>query len=209
MGRRAPEPTSVEPPGVDPALIAEVKAHIADFTARNHAAGIRDWTAILNRLEGRDGGMSDGDIAAWLARAQQFGWEDGVVTLPKVQAALAALAAATQPADPPQPLTPPADPPPTDPPPTPAVDPAPPPGGVSAQLLADVADRAGETHLGADHIERWLRVLHTLEGVANDATIMLPAEARALVPLDPGRWSPVAEAIERLEARAFADALGN
>ena len=265
----APEPTSVapqsEPPGVAPALIAEVKAHVADFTARNHAAGIRDWTAILNRLEGRDGGMGDGDIAAWLARSQQHGWEDGIVTLPKVQAALAALAAVTQLTDP-------------------AVDPAlvadvramaaqthhgaahvnrwrrvlmafgegswpgltpmtaaeaeenarrhssplwpriaeiltarestsavesAPPGGVSAQLLADVADRAGETHLGAEHVERWLRALHTLEGVANDATIMLPAEARALVPLDPGRWGPVAEAIERLEARAFADALGN
>ena len=274
----APEPPPVaqrsEPPGVDPALIAEVKAHVADFTARNHAAGIRDWTAILNRLEGRDGGMGDGDIAAWLARSQQHGWEDGAQTLPKVQTALAALAAQADP-----PLT---DPQPTDPPPTPAVDPAlvadvramaaqthhgaahvnrwrrvlmafgegswpgltpmtaaeaeenarrhssplwpriaeilaarestsavaaAPPGGVSAQLLADVADRAGETHLGAEHVERWLRVLHTLEGVANDATVMLPAEARALVPLDPGRWGPVAEAIERLEARTFADAL--
>ena len=91
---------------------------------------------------------------------------------------------------------------------TPAVESAP-PGGVSAQLLAEVADWTGETHLDADHIERWLRVLHTLEGVANDATIVLPAEARALVPLDPDRWGPVAEAIERLEARAFADALGN
>ena len=267
-----PQPTDSPPTSaVDPALIAEVKAHVADFTARNHAMGIRDWTAILNRLEGRAGGMGDGDIAAWLARSRQYGWQDGIDTLPKVQAALAALAAADS-------ATPPATPP------TPAVDPAlvadvramaaqthhgvahvnrwrrvlmafgegswpgltpmtaadaeenarrhssplwpriaellaarestaavesAPPGGVSAQLLADVADRAGETHLGAEHVERWLRVLHTLEGVANDATIVLPAEARALVPLDPGRWGPVAEAIERLEARTFADALGN
>ena len=264
-----PQPTDPPPTSaVDPALIAEVKAHVADFTARNHAMGIRDWTAILNRLEGRAGGMGDGDIAAWLARSRQYGWQDGIDTLPKVQAALAALAAADS----------------APPPATPAVDPAlvadvramaaqthhgaahvnrwrrvlmafgegswpgltpmtaadaeenarrhssplwpriaellaarestsavesAPPGGVSAQLLADVADRAGETHLGAEHVERWLRVLHTLEGAANDATIMLPAEARALIPLDPGRWGPVAEAIERLEARTFADALGN
>ena len=258
----APEPPPVaqrsEPPGVDPTLIAEVKAHVADFAARNHAAGIRDWTAILNRLEGRDGGMGDGDIAAWLARSQQHGWEDGAQTLPKVQTALAALAAQ---ADPPlvadvramaaqthhgaahvnrwrrvlmafgegswpgltpmtaaeaeenarrhsSPLWPRIAEILTARESTSAVESAP-PGGVSAQLLADVADRAGETHLGAEHVERWLRALHTLEGVANDATIMLPAEARALVPLDPGRWGPVAEAIERLEARAFADALGN
>ena len=157
----APEPPPVaqqsEPPGVDPALIAEVKAHIADFTARNHAMGIRDWTAILNRLEGRDGGMSDGDIAAWLDNANRHGWQDGIDTLPKVQAA--ALAAATQPADPtpvdppadppatpPPPPVPPADPPPTDPqptdpPPTSAVDPA-----LIAEVKAHVADFTARNH---------------------------------------------------------------
>ncbi len=51
---------------VDPALIAEVQAHIDAFTARNHPAGIRDWNLILDRLEGRTG-MSDAKIAAWLA----------------------------------------------------------------------------------------------------------------------------------------------
>ncbi len=77
---------------VDPALIAEVNAHIADFTARNHPAGIRDWNLILDRLEGRTG-MSDARIASWLALSQQHNWSDGVVTLPKVQAALAEMAA--------------------------------------------------------------------------------------------------------------------
>ncbi len=77
---------------VDPALIAEVNAHIADFTARNHAAGIRDWNLILDRLEGRTG-MNDARIASWLALSQQHNWSDGVVTLPKVQAALAEMAA--------------------------------------------------------------------------------------------------------------------
>ena len=95
----APEPTSVTtqtgPPGVTIALVAEVKGHIAHFKARNHGAGVRDWTLILDRLEGRTG-MSDGAIAAWLARSRQYGWQDGIQTLPKVQAALAALAAVPQ-----------------------------------------------------------------------------------------------------------------
>ncbi len=40
--------------------------------------------------------MSDAAIAAWLARSRQYGWQDGIQTLPKVQAALAALAAVPQ-----------------------------------------------------------------------------------------------------------------
>ena len=88
---------------IDPALIAEVKAHIADFTARNHPAGIRNWNLILDRLEGRTG-MSDARIASWLALSRRHSWSDGVVTLPKVQAALAALT--TPPQQPVQPPTP-------------------------------------------------------------------------------------------------------
>ena len=95
----APEPTSVTtqtgPPGVPLALVAEVKGHIAHFKARNHGAGVRDWTLVLDRLEGRTG-MTDAAIAAWLARSRQYGWQDGIQTLPKVQAALAALAAVPQ-----------------------------------------------------------------------------------------------------------------
>ena len=76
-------------PGVVAAVVAEVKAHIADFAGRSHANGVRDWTLVLDRLEGR-GGMSDADIAVWLARSVKHGWQDGVTTLPKVQAVLAA-----------------------------------------------------------------------------------------------------------------------
>ncbi len=90
------EPVPATPTGVDPALIAEVKGHIAHFKARNHGAGIRDWTLILDRLEGRTG-MSDAAIAAWLARSRLHGWQDGIQTLPKVQAALAALETAPEP----------------------------------------------------------------------------------------------------------------
>ncbi len=98
----APEDTSSYT--VDPALIAEVQAHIDAFTARNHAAGIRDWNLILDRLEGRTPGMSDARIAAWLQDSTRYGWQDGIVTLPKVQAALAAMAAQqTQQTPPPTP----------------------------------------------------------------------------------------------------------
>ena len=102
----APEPTSVTtqtgPPGVPLALVAEVKGHIAHFKARNHGAGVRDWTLILDRLEGRTG-MTDAAIAAWLARSRLHGWQDGIQTLPKVQAALAALAAVPEPVTEPEP----------------------------------------------------------------------------------------------------------
>ncbi len=88
---------------VDPALIVEVQAHIDAFTARKHAAGIRDWNLILDRLEGRTG-MSDARIASWLQDSTRYGWQDGIVTLPKVQAALAAMAAQqTQQTPPPTP----------------------------------------------------------------------------------------------------------
>ena len=85
------------------ALIAEVKAHIADFTARRHAAGIRSWTAVLDRIEDGEGGMSDGEIAGWLAQGRRHGWKDACDTLPKVQEALRQMhmeqAASADPAD--------------------------------------------------------------------------------------------------------------
>ncbi len=89
-----PDADSGDGAGISPALVAEVEAHIASFRARRHQAGVRDWTAVLDRLEGRSGGMGDEDIAAWLARSRRHGWADGVGTLPKVQAALTAQAAA-------------------------------------------------------------------------------------------------------------------
>ncbi len=85
----APISDSNDAPIDEAALIAEVNAHIADFTSRNHANGVRDWNLILDRLEGR-GGMSDADIAVWHERSVRHGWQDGVTTLPKVKAFLAA-----------------------------------------------------------------------------------------------------------------------
>ncbi len=174
-----PAPTDPPPPtpAVDPALIADVRA----LAAQTHhgAAHVNRWRRVLMAFgEGSWPGLTP----MTAAEAGENARRHSSPLWPRIAELLAARESTSE------------------------AESAP-PGGVSARLLAEVADWAGETHLGADHMERWLRVLHTLEGVANDATIMLPAEARALVPLDPGRWGPVAEAIERLEARSFADAL--
>ena len=73
---------------------------------------------------------------------------------------------------------------------------------VPPELLSEVRAHAGASRRPAA-AERWLRVLHTFTGAANDATIMLSAEARTY--LDPGRpeWAPVVAAIQCLEARAM------
>ena len=82
------------------------------------------------------------------------------------------------------------------------VTPEPPAVCVSPELLSDVEGYAGETHEGAARVERWLRVLHTLKGTANDATIMLSAEAQTYADRGWQRWVPVVTAIECLEAAA-------
>ncbi|MCY4270339.1 MAG: hypothetical protein OXE80_09235 [Gammaproteobacteria bacterium] len=73
---------------------------------------------------------------------------------------------------------------------------------VSPQLQSDVEGYSQETSGGEAHVERWLRVLHTFAGTANDATIMLPAEARTYRDKGWARWIPVVAALECLEGRA-------
>ena len=73
---------------------------------------------------------------------------------------------------------------------------------VSPQLQSDVEGYSQETSGGEAHVERWLRVLHTFAGTANDSTIMLPAEARTYRDKGWARWIPVVDAIECLEERA-------
>ncbi len=82
------------------------------------------------------------------------------------------------------------------------ITPESPAGCVSPELLSDVEGYAGETHNGAAHVERWLRVLHTLKGTANDSTIMLSAEAQTYADQGWQRWVPVVTAIACLEAGA-------
>ncbi len=78
---------------------------------------------------------------------------------------------------------------------------------VSDELKADVTGWSQETvstntELQSAYVERWLRVLQTFAGTANDSTIMLPAEARTYRDKGWARWIPVVAALECLEERA-------
>ena len=69
---------------------------------------------------------------------------------------------------------------------------------VSPALRAEVGGYAAETWQGAAHVERWLRVLQTFSGTANDATVVTLAEAQAYVNQGWQRWQPVLQAIHCL-----------
>lgn len=68
-------------------LEQEVQGHIDHFAAKGHRAETQ-WGLVLMRLRGEDGGMGDGEIAAWLEKARRWRWRRGMETLPKVQEAL-------------------------------------------------------------------------------------------------------------------------
>ena len=70
---------------------------------------------------------------------------------------------------------------------------------VSDELEDKVEDYSEETFNGAAHVERWLRVLQTLKGTANDSTIMLSSEAQTYVDRGWNRWIEVRDAIQCLE----------
>ena len=64
---------------------------------------------------------------------------------------------------------------------------------VSEELLADVEGYSKETWQGQAHVERWLRVLETFSGTANDSRVMTPTEAEGYVNRGWQRWEPVLE----------------
>ncbi len=75
---------------------------------------------------------------------------------------------------------------------------------VSDELLADVEGYSEETwRESADHVERWLRVLETFSGTANDSRVMTPTEAEGYVNRGWQRWEPVLKALECLEQQAL------
>ena len=81
---------------------------------------------------------------------------------------------------------------------------------VAQELEDDVEDYSEETHNGEAHVERWLRVLQTFRGTANDATVMTAAEAQEMAnDFSPGRWNPVVAAIQCLEEQALRQAMSN
>ena len=75
---------------------------------------------------------------------------------------------------------------------------------VSPQLLADVKSYSEETwRESSTHVERWLRVLQTFSGTANDSTVMTPAEAQSYADNGWPRWPPVVAALQCLETKAL------
>ena len=92
-----------------------------------------------------------------------------------------------------------------DPTPTPDPDPIPEPVAcVSPQLRSDVEGYSEETWHGSAHVERWLRVLQTFSGTANDSVEITLAEAQEMAETySAGRWNPVVEAIKCLEQQAL------
>ena len=77
---------------------------------------------------------------------------------------------------------------------------------VSPALAADVKGYSEETWHGSAHVERWLRVLQTFSGTANDSTVMTPAEAQEMADRwSNGRWDPVVDALQCLEVEALND----
>ena len=87
-------------------LVAEVQAHIDHFTSVGNSGAATRWGTVLDRLEG-EGGISDADLATWLAEAEANGWRRGKETLPKAIAALASQQDAPEAQDTPPPDLPP------------------------------------------------------------------------------------------------------
>ena len=89
--------------------------------------------------------------------------------------------------------------------PTPDPDPEPEPVAcVSPQLRSDAKSYSEETwRESADHVERWLRVLQTFSGTANDSTVMTPTEAEEYVNRGWERWVPVLKALKCMEQQAL------
>ena len=74
---------------------------------------------------------------------------------------------------------------------------------VSPQLRSDVEGYSKETWQGSAHVERWLRVLQTFSGTANDTTVMTPTEAEGYVNRGWQRWVPVLKALKCMEQQAL------
>lgn len=69
-------------------LRAEIQGHIAHFLGLSKDGPARRWQSVLDRLDGKPGGIADAELAKWLADARRWRWRRGTETLPKVIAAL-------------------------------------------------------------------------------------------------------------------------
>ncbi len=78
---------------------------------------------------------------------------------------------------------------------------------ISPRLWSDAAGQARETWRGPAHVERWLRVMQTFSGSANDAMIVTPAEAHFHAAIGQPGWLPVADALRCMEQQALQGAI--
>ena len=177
---------------------ADLMQHVE---ARIEIAITDRWERIRNALFGQPNAITLAEVKEIYENRKANGWDTN--RLEEVIAAMECIENAMQ-----QSPVPDATPDPTpesesDSDPTP--DPEPEPVAcVSPQLRADAKSYSEETwRESADHVERWLRVLQTFSGTANDATVMTPTEAEEYVNRGWERWIPVLEALKCMEQQAL------
>ena len=163
-------------PALDPSLVAQVR--ILAGQTHHGAAHVLRWRRVLVAF-----GVEayPGVTAMTAAQAEANARRYSSPLWPRIAEAIAAIEAAGSDPAPEQAATQQA---------APAVDPA---------LVALVRSYAAETHNGAAHVERWMRVLAAF-GEDNGRAPMTAAEARTYADRGWTRWDPVVVAIAALEA---------
>ena len=186
------------------AIAACVSADLMQHVEARIEIAITDrWVRIRNALIGQPNAITLTEVKEIYENRKANGWDTN--RLEEVIAAMECIESAMQQTPVPD-ATPDATPDPVpDPDPTPTPDPEPEPVAcVSPQLRADAEAYSKETwRESADHVERWLRVLQTFSGTANDATVMTPTEAEEYVNRGWERWEPVLEALKCMEQQAL------
>ena len=190
------------------ATAACVSADLMQHVEARIAIAITDrWVRIRNALIGLPNAITLTEVKEIYENRKANGWDTN--RLEEVIAAMECIENAMQQSPVPD-ATPGAAPEPDpvpDPDPTPTSDPgtaSQPVACVSPALLADAKSYSEETwRESADHVERWLRVLQTFSGTANDGTVVTPAEAEEYVNRGWERWVPVLEALKCMEQQAL------
>ena len=204
------------------AIAACVSADLMQHVEARIAIAITDrWVRIRNALIGQPNAITLAEVKDIYENRKANGWDTN--RLEEVITAMECIENAMQQTPVPD-ATPDAVPDPgpdpdpdpvPDPDPTPTPDPDPDPDPVpvpalepvacvSPALLADAKSYSEETwRESPDHVERWLRVLQTFSGTANDGTVVTPAEAEEYVNRGWERWVPVLEALKCMEQQAL------
>ena len=160
----------------------DLLAHVED---RLKIASVDRWTRIKNALIEQPNAIALSEVKSIVANRKANGWN--LNRLDEVVTAMECLAqpepAALESDDVPQ-------------------------ACVSPELQSNVEVYSKETWHGAAHVERWLRVLQTFSGTANDSTVMTPAEAQEMADRwSNGRWNPVVAALQCLETEALNESV--